>query len=77
MTAAALGSWLFAATWKGSLLVAFALVVHRVARNRIPSRWLCALLLVAVLRLVAPVAPATSFSVFNLVPAAAPRPPRR
>ncbi|HYC88384.1 MAG TPA: M56 family metallopeptidase [Thermoanaerobaculia bacterium] len=72
---AALASWLFAATWKGTLLVAFALVVHRVARNRIPSRWLCALLLVAVLRLLAPVAPATTFSVFNLVPAAEPGPP--
>lgn len=71
---AALASWLFAATWKGTLLVAFALVVHRVARNRIPSRWLCALLLVAVLRLLAPVAPATTFSVFNLVPATAPGP---
>jgi beta-lactamase regulating signal transducer with metallopeptidase domain len=72
---AALASWLFAATWKGSLLVAFALVVHRVARNRIPSRWLCALLFVAVLRLLAPVAPATTFSVFNLVPAAESGPP--
>ncbi|HVE72413.1 MAG TPA: M56 family metallopeptidase [Thermoanaerobaculia bacterium] len=73
---AALASWLFAATWKGSLLVAFALVVHRVARNRIPSRWLCALLLVAILRLLAPVAPASAFSVFNLVPTAAPEPPK-
>ena len=73
---AALASWLFAATWKGTLLVAFALVVHRVARNRIPSRWLCALLLVAVVRLLAPVTPAAAFSVFNLVPAAAaPAPP--
>jgi beta-lactamase regulating signal transducer with metallopeptidase domain len=72
---AALASWLFAATWKGTLLVAFALVVHRVARNHIPSRWLCALLLVALLRLLAPVTPATAFSVFNLVPAAAPAPP--
>lgn len=72
---AALASWLFAATWKGTLLVAFALVVHRVARNRIPSRWLCALLLVAVLRLLAPVTPATAFSVFNLLPAAEPAPP--
>ncbi|HEX6085046.1 MAG TPA: M56 family metallopeptidase [Thermoanaerobaculia bacterium] len=72
---AALASWLFAATWKGSLLVAFALVVHRVARNRIPSRWLCALLFVAMLRLLAPVAPPTTFSVFNLVPAAESGPP--
>ncbi|HEX8410348.1 MAG TPA: M56 family metallopeptidase [Thermoanaerobaculia bacterium] len=72
---AALASALFAAAWKGTLLVAFALVVHRVARNRIPPRWLCALLLVALVRLLVPVAPAASFSVFNLVPSDAPSPP--
>src|SRR5689334_21424627 len=64
---AAVASYLFAAAWKGTLLVAFTLAVHRVARNRVPSRWLCALLLVAIVRLLAPVAPASSFSVFNLV----------
>ncbi|MGZ5445900.1 MAG: M56 family metallopeptidase [Thermoanaerobaculia bacterium] len=63
----AVASFLFAAAWKGTLLVAFALVVHRVARNRVPSRWLCALLLVAIVRLLIPVAPPASFSVFNLV----------
>ena len=66
MTAALL-SWLIAATWKGTLLIAFALVVHRVARNHVPSRWLCALLLVAIARLLTPVAPPSPFSVFNLV----------
>ena len=71
---AVLASALFAAAWKGTLLVAFALVVHRVARNRIPPRWLCALLLVALVRLLVPVAPASSFSVFNLVPADATSP---
>ncbi|HEX6094873.1 MAG TPA: M56 family metallopeptidase [Thermoanaerobaculia bacterium] len=65
----AVASVLFAAAWKGTLLVAFALAVHRVARNRVPSRWLCALLLVAIVRLLVPVAPAASFSVFNLIPA--------
>lgn len=72
---AALASALFSAAWKGTLLVAFALVVHRVARNRIPPRWLCALLLVALVRLLVPVAPAASFSVFNLVPSDAQSPP--
>ena len=62
-----IASFLFAAAWKGTLLVAFALLVHRVARNRIPSRWLCALLLVAIVRLLVPVAPPAPFSVFNLV----------
>lgn len=63
----AVASFLLAAAWKGTLLVAFALVVHRFARNRVPSRWLCALLLVAIVRLLVPVGPASSFSVFNLV----------
>lgn len=65
---ATVASFLFAAAWKGTLLVAFALIVHRVARNRVPSRWLCALLLVAIVRLLVPVAPAAPFSVFNLLP---------
>jgi len=71
----AVASFLFAAAWKGTLLVAFALLVHRFARNHVPSRWLCALLLVAIVRLLVPVGPSSSFSVFNLVPAAAPQPP--
>ena len=71
----AVASFLFAAAWKGTLLVAFALLVHRFARNHVPSRWLCALLLVSIVRLLVPVGPSSSFSVFNLVPAAAPPPP--
>ena len=67
-------SFLFAAAWKGTLLVALALVVHRVARNRVPSRWLCALLLVAIVRLLVPVAPPAPFSFFNLIATDAPRP---
>ena len=63
---------LFETAWKGTLLVAFALVVHRVARNRIPPRWLAALLFVAVLRLLLPVAPQSSVSVFNLFRASSP-----
>ena len=66
---ATVAAFLFSAAWKGTLLVTFALAVHRVARNRVPSRWLCALLLVAIVRLLVPVAPSAPFSVFNLVPA--------
>lgn len=72
---AALASALFAAAWKGTLLIVFALVVHRVARNRIQPRWLCLLLLLALVRLLVPFAPASSFSVFNLVPGDRPAPP--
>src|SRR5687768_4921582 len=61
-------SWLFAATWKGTLLVGLVLTMYALLRNRIPSRWLHALILIALLRLVAPMTPSASFSLFNLVP---------
>ncbi|HEX2833486.1 MAG TPA: M56 family metallopeptidase [Thermoanaerobaculia bacterium] len=67
MITALLASWLFTATLKGSLLVALALAVVHLAKNRMPSRWLCALLLVGVVRLLMPVAPAAPFSAFNLL----------
>ncbi|HEV7239047.1 MAG TPA: M56 family metallopeptidase [Thermoanaerobaculia bacterium] len=73
----AVASFLFAAAWKGTLLVAFTLVVHRVARNHVPSRWLCALLLIGIVRLLVPVGPSAPFSVFNLVSAGAPPPPMK
>jgi beta-lactamase regulating signal transducer with metallopeptidase domain len=61
----ALASFLISATWKGSLLVAVALLATRLARGRVSSRWLHALLLIAVIRLMIPVAPEARFSVFN------------
>lgn len=67
---------LFSAAWKGTLLVVFALVVHRFARNRVAPRWLCALLLVAIVRLLIPIAPAASFSIFNLLSGEAIEPPQ-
>jgi beta-lactamase regulating signal transducer with metallopeptidase domain len=66
--------FLFGAAWKGTLLVAFALLVHRIGRNRVPSRWLCALLLVAIVRLLVSVAPPASFSVFNFLSPQRPAP---
>src|SRR5260221_10654010 len=65
-----LAGWLFAATWKGSLLLALAIALHQLGRNRIASRWLYALLLVAMARLFVPVAPGSPLSLFNLVPSA-------
>ena len=58
-------SLLISATWKGSLLLAVALLATRIARGRVSSRWLHALLLIAVVRLLIPVAPEARFSVFN------------
>src|SRR5687767_12188421 len=63
-------SWLLAATWKGSLLLAVALTLHWLLRDRISPRWRHALLLVAMMRLLLPVAPAAPFSIFNLASAA-------
>lgn len=64
-----LASFLVSATWKGSLLLAIALLATRIARGRVSSRWLHALLLIALVRLMIPVAPESRFSVFNFAPA--------
>lgn len=57
---------LVAATWKGSLLLAAVLLVLALFRGRIPARWAHALLLIAVLRMLLPLAPQSPLSVFNL-----------
>lgn len=58
---------LVSATWKGSLLVALVLLLTHVLRGRMPARWAHALLLVALVRLLLPFAPASPLSVFNLL----------
>lgn len=67
---ATLAQWLVTATWKGTLLIAILLLLHRFFRNRVPARWWCALVLVAIVRTLIPIAPAARFSVFNLVTSA-------
>lgn len=62
----AVTTWLLSATLKGSLVIAMALLL----RGRIASRWMHALLLIAIVRLLMPVAPESSFSIFNLAPQA-------
>ncbi|HEX8618205.1 MAG TPA: M56 family metallopeptidase [Thermoanaerobaculia bacterium] len=59
---------LFTAAWKGSLLLVLVLLLTRALRTRIPARWAHALLLVALVRLVAPLAPQSPVSIFNLAP---------
>lgn len=59
-------SLLFAAAWKGSLLVALVLVLTRALRQRMPPRWAHTLLLVAIVRLLLPFAPESPVSIFNL-----------
>jgi bla regulator protein BlaR1 len=70
--AGTLAAWLFAATWKGTLLVVLVLALHHFGRGRIAPRWLHALLLVAFVRLLVPVAPGAPFSLFNLLPSRTP-----
>ncbi|MGZ5477749.1 MAG: hypothetical protein ACXWH1_14810, partial [Thermoanaerobaculia bacterium] len=65
MSAAA---WLLAATWKGSLLIAAVFCIFGIAGRRIPAKWRHALLLLALIRLALPIAPESSFSIFNLAP---------
>lgn len=59
-------SWFIDAAWKGSLLVAIALCVTAIARDRIPPKWRHALLLIALIRFALPFTPSSPFSIFNL-----------
>ncbi len=62
-------SWLVEATLKGSILILLGAVVLLLIGKHIDARWRHALWLLIVLRLVLPVAPASRFSIFNLLPA--------
>lgn len=57
---------LFAATWKGSVLIVIAAAIHGLFGDRIPAKWRHAILALAMLRLLVPFGPAAPFSVFNL-----------
>lgn len=56
------------ATWKGSLLVTLVLLLTYALRGRMPARWVHALLVVALMRMVLPFAPSSPVSLFNLAP---------
>ncbi|HYM60523.1 MAG TPA: M56 family metallopeptidase [Thermoanaerobaculia bacterium] len=62
-------AWVFQATAKGSVAILLIAVAERLIGRRLRARWRYALWLVIVLRLVVPVAPSSTWSVFNLVPA--------
>lgn len=62
-------AWLFDATLKGSIVIVLIAVAQRVIGRRVDARWRHALWLVVVVRLALPVAPSSSWSIFNLLPA--------
>jgi bla regulator protein BlaR1 len=61
-------TWLVQATVKGSAAIVLIGAAYFVIGRRIQARWWYALWLVVVLRLVVPIAPSSSWSLFNLVP---------
>src|SRR5437867_7154847 len=61
--------WLLDATLKGSVVILLVAVVQRLIARRVDARWRHALWLIVLLRLAVPIAPATSWSIFNLLPA--------
>jgi beta-lactamase regulating signal transducer with metallopeptidase domain len=60
--------WLVDATMKGSVAILLIASAQRLIGRRVGARWRHALWLVVVLRLVVPIAPSSSWSIFNLLP---------
>jgi beta-lactamase regulating signal transducer with metallopeptidase domain len=60
--------WTLQATAKGSVAILLIALAQRLIGRRVQARWRHALWLVIVLRLIAPVTPSSTWSIFNLVP---------
>jgi beta-lactamase regulating signal transducer with metallopeptidase domain len=74
--ASMLGWWLEAlwrASWQAAVMVPVVLVVQRVFRRQLPPSWRHALWWLVVIRLGLPLTPATSWSLFNTLPASGSR----
>jgi beta-lactamase regulating signal transducer with metallopeptidase domain len=67
-TLLALFGWIVDATVKGSVVILLVAVLQRLVGRRIGARWSHALWLVVLLRLAVPSGPASSLSIFNLIP---------
>ena len=65
MEFAELLSWLWRSSLQASVLVLLVLLIQRVSRSRVGSRWHYALWFLVLGRLVIPVMPESSFSIFN------------
>jgi len=62
------------ASWRACVLIVAVLIVQGLAGKRLPARFRYALGLLVLLRLLVPVTPASSWSVFNLTPHVRPAP---
>lgn len=65
-TVLAVLSWLFGTTIKASLLILLVAAIQRLAGNRLDARWRHLLWIVVLVRLLMPMAPSSSWSLFNL-----------
>ena len=72
MTTTSLVLWLVDTTLKGSLMILLVAAIQWMIGSRVDARWRHLLWVVVLLRLVMPQAPASSLSLFNLLPAAEP-----
>ncbi|HEV8657774.1 MAG TPA: M56 family metallopeptidase [Thermoanaerobaculia bacterium] len=61
--------WLFETTVKGSVVIVLIALMQRLLAGRVAAQWRHALWLVVLLRLALPIAPSSSWSIFNLLPA--------
>ena len=64
-------AWLGRTSLQASVLICMILLAQAVLRHRLPPRWRTCLWLLLVLRLALPWSPASSLSVYNLLPAPA------
>jgi beta-lactamase regulating signal transducer with metallopeptidase domain/ankyrin repeat protein len=60
--------WLLAASWQASVLALFVLVIQRILGSRLNPRWRYALWMLVILRLVLPVLPESTLSLFQFAP---------
>jgi bla regulator protein BlaR1 len=60
--------WIVQATIKGSIAIIVMTAAYALIGRRLRARWWCALWLLALVRLAAPTAPGTEWSLFNFVP---------
>jgi len=63
-------AWLLRSTLQAGILIGLILLVQMALRSKIGPRWSQALWLILLLRMVLPWAPASHFSIFNLIPRA-------
>jgi beta-lactamase regulating signal transducer with metallopeptidase domain len=67
-------TWIWHSSWRACVLIVAVLIVQALAGRRMPSRFRFALSLLVMIRLLMPVMPASSWSIFNVARHAKPAP---